>query len=701
MKTLTIITAILLLTACSAPQPAVPATVPAASTAPQAPHTVANPVTETVGGITITDPYRWLEDQDAPATRQWIAQQNAYTDAVLGNRPEAQLFAPRLEQLLSTDQVTTPIVRNGRYFFKRRPVGQDLYSIYMRDGANGQDQLLIDPAPLSADHTVNVDIEEVSNDGAQLAYSVRRGGADEVEMHFFDVATRKDTGVALPVARYYGVSITPDKSTVYFTRATPSGPRVYRRATSGGAETELFGSGYTKEKIIYAGLSDDGRYLLIHVLHGSAPKKTEIYLDDLRDAAPIQTVVNDLDFRSYAEVAGDALVIQTNWNAPNDRVMVAQAAQPRKEGWKEIVPENPKAAIQGVSLAGGRIYVRYLEEVKPRLIGFDLDGGKRDEISFDALGTLADMSGTWSSPVAFYSFSSFHVPPTIYQYDVTTRERSTFARVSAPVVPENFTVEQVWYPSKDGTRVPMFVLYKKGLVRDGSHPTYLTGYGGFTSSQLPSFSPRAVAWAEQGGVFAVANLRGGGEFGEAWHRAGMLEQKQNTFDDFIAAAEYLVRERYTAPQHLGIAGGSNGGLLVTAAETQRPDLFGAVICRYPLIDMLRYHKFLVGSFWVPEYGSADEASQFPFIYAYSPYQHVKQGTKYPATLFVTGDADTRVAPLHARKMTALMQASAANGPDDPILLRYHESFGHSGGEPLHVQVKNQAEEMGFLWWQLR
>jgi prolyl oligopeptidase len=351
-----------------------------------------------------------------------------------------------------------------------------------------------------------------------------------------------------------------------------------------------------------------------------------------------------------------------------------------------------------MSLAGGRVFVRYLEDVKPRLVGYDLAGAAKDDVRFDTLGDLGDASGTWDSPVAFFKFSSFHVPPTIYQYEPARAQRAVFARQSVAVNEADFVLEQQWYTSKDGTRVPMFVLYKKGLERNGKNPAYLTGYGGFLSSSLPSFTPRAVAWAENGGVYVVANLRGGAEFGEAWHRAGMLDRKQNTFDDFIAAAEHLVANRFTSSKHLGIAGGSNGGLLVMAAATQRPDLFGAVVCRYPLIDMLRYHKFLVGSFWVPEYGDPDKPEEFRWLYAYSPYHRVRQGEKYPATLFITGDGDTRVAPLHARKMTALMQW--ANGGNEPILLRYHVALGHSGGEPRSVTVKNQAEEIAFLWWQL-
>ncbi|HYC58955.1 MAG TPA: prolyl oligopeptidase family serine peptidase [Thermoanaerobaculia bacterium] len=644
-------------------------------------------VAETLHGVEIRDPYRWLEDQDAPATRDWIARQNTYTDAILGNRPEPALFAPRLRELLSTDKVSTPMYRAGRYFFKRREVGQDLYSIYMREGATAKDQLLIDPAPLSADHTTNVGVSDVSTDGKVLAYFVRKGGADEYEIHFFDVDARQDIGTPLPLARYYGTTVTPERQ-VYFTRQNADGPRVYRRALGGGAETEVFGAGYTKEKIIFNTSSDDGRYMLIHVFHGSAPKKTELYLDDLRDNEPARTVVNDLDFRSTGEMAGDFVVIQSNWDAPNDRVFVAPAASPGRANWKEIVPENPKAAIQGTSLAGGRVFVSYLEDVKPRIIGYDLQGDRKEEVSFDTLGNLATMSGTWDSPLAFFSFSSYHMPPTIYQYDVARGERTVFARESAPVVSENFTVEQVWYPSKDGTRIPMFLMYKKGLQRNGKNPTYMTAYGGFTSSMLPNFSASAITWAEQGGIYAVPNLRGGGEFGEGWHRAGMLDKKQNTFDDFIAAAEFLIRERYTSSRNLGISGGSNGGLLVAATAMQRPELVSAVICSFPLIDMIRYHQFLVAGYWVPEYGSSADPEQFRWLYAYSPYHHVKRGTKYPAMLFITGDADTRVAPLHARKMTALMQRDAANGPEDPILLRYHEAFGHSGGEPLNVQVTN-------------
>ncbi len=663
------------------------------------PVSEAKAVAEAIQGVTITDPYRWLEDQNSPETREWINRENAYTDAVLANLPDRARFAQRIESLLNTDQMSFPIVRNGRYFFTKRPAGQELFSIYMRESANGPDILLIDPAPMNPKHTTNVGIEAVSDDGKTLSYYVRQGGADETEVRFYDADGRRDLGLPLNTARYFGVSLTPDGRTIYFTRYTTKQQHVYRRAVTGGDEQPLFGEGYGADKLVSSGISDDGKYLLINVSYGAAAKKSEIYVKDLAAEGPIRTVVSDLDARFSVDEADGKLILETNWNAPNERVMITDVATPERANWKELVPENKNAALQGVSPAGGKLYLRYLENVRPRVIGYTLDGQSQEEIKFDTLGTVTNIIGKWESPVAFYGFSSFAVPQTIYAYDIASHQSTQFFRVSAPVNSADFNVEQVWYTSKDGTRVPMFLMYKKGLQRNGSNPTLLTGYGGFVISSLPGFNASAVTWAENGGVYALANLRGGGEFGEAWHRAGMLQNKQNVFDDFIAAAQYLIDQRYTSPQHLGISGGSNGGLLVTAFLTQRPELVKAVVCSYPLIDMIRYHRFLVASFWVPEYGSSEDPEQFKWIYAYSPYQHVVKGTKYPAVLFISGDSDTRVAPLHARKMTARMQANT--GSFNPVLLRYHIASGHSGGEPLKEQVNNQAESLGFLMWQLR
>jgi prolyl oligopeptidase len=332
-------------------------------------------------------------------------------------------------------------------------------------------------------------------------------------------------------------------------------------------------------------------------------------------------------------------------------------------------------------------------------VAFDTGGNELGEIEFDGIGSVSGIAGRWDDSEAYFTFSSFHIPSTIYQYDVETGEKSQWFQPEIPVNPDDFEVQQVRYTSKDGTEVPMFLVHKKGLELNGKNPTLLYGYGGFRSSQTPGFSSSAAVFASKGGVWAVANLRGGGEFGEEWHQAGMLERKQNTFDDFIAASEWLIEKGYTSPDHLGIYGGSNGGLLVGAAMTQRPDLYDAVVCTYPLLDMVRYDKFLVAKYWVPEYGTASNPEHFPFIYEYSPYHNVEKGVDYPATLFITGDGDTRVAPLHARKMTALVQAKSAL--ERPVMLRYHEDQGHAGGTPVSQQIEDATEFLSFLLWRLQ
>jgi prolyl oligopeptidase len=356
--------------------------------------------------------------------------------------------------------------------------------------------------------------------------------------------------------------------------------------------------------------------------------------------------------------------------------------------------------LLGTSAVGERLFLRYLQDVKPRVIAYGLDGASQGEIHFDTIGTLSDVSGTWSSPTAFYRFSSFALPPTTYAYDVPTGKSSIFFRQSAPVNPDDFTVDQVWYASKDGTRVPMFIMYKKGLQRNGANPTLLTGYGGFNASQLPGFSATAVTWAENGGVYALANLRGGSEFGEAWHHAGMLQNKQNVFDDFAAAAESLVAQGWTSRDHLGISGGSNGGLLVGAAMTQRPELFNAVACAVPLLDMLRYQRFLIARFWIAEYGSAEDAEQYRWLRAYSPYHNTQAGTRYPAVLFTTAEGDSRVDPGHARKMTALVQWLQRGESDAVTLLRVDRDAGHGIGKPLDKQVEDYADQLAFFAWRL-
>jgi prolyl oligopeptidase len=672
---------------------------PRATASPGVPATAVNEVKETIHGVDIIDPYRWLEDQNSPQTRSWIDAQNAFTDSLLAKIPGRDALRQSVSGFLRTETMSIPTVRNDRYFFTRRQPDQDQSLLYMRRGATGKDEVLVDPLALNPQHTTTVNLVGVSDDGSWMIYALREGGEDETTRYLFDVDAHKNLPDKFPRARYSGMSITPDKSAVYYTKVMPEGPRVFvhKVGTDVDKDVEIFGKGYGPEKIIGSGLSQDGRYLLIEVSYGAAAVKTDVYFQDLAAKGPIRPVVNDLDAAFNARIGGDKMYLLTNWKALKGRIMEVDLKNPERDHWREIVPESD-ATIDDFALVNGKIEAELTRNVIITMKVLDSSGKLVREITPPTLGTFSGLVGRWNNNEAFYAFNSFHRPTTIYRYDVATGKQSVWFQAKVPLEADKYEVKQVWYASKDGTKIPMFLAHAKGLKLDGSHPTLLTGYGGFNLSSNPTFSAFAAAWIANGGVWALANLRGGGEFGEAWHHAGMLEKKQNVFDDFIAAAEWLVSNKYTSPAHLAIRGRSNGGLLMGAMITQRPDLFAAVSCGYPLLDMVRYHKFLVAKFWVPEYGSADDPEQFKYLYAYSPYHHVSKGTKYPAVMFVSGDSDTRVAPLHARKMCALMQW--ANGSDRPILLHYDVTSGHSGGKPISKIIEDRVDELAFLCWQL-
>ena len=664
------------------------------------PKTAVNEVKEMVQGTEIVDPYRWLEDQNSPETRAWIDAQNAYTDSLIAKLPGRDALQRQLSALIKIDTMSAPAVTNNRYFFSKRSADQDQSSLYMRKGIDGPDELLVDPLPLSPEHTVTVGFSSITKDGKLMSYFVRQGGADEITPHLFDVDAHKDLADVFPKARYSGFAILNDRSGVYLTRDTPEGPRVYfhKMGSDSATDTEIFGKGYGPEKIIISSVTEDDHYLQISVLHGSSATRTEIYVKDLASHGPLVTVVKDVESAFNRQIGGDHMYVRTNWKAAKWRIMEVDLKNPAMDKWREVVPEGENV-LEGFSLVGGKLALRVSENVVPHLKLVDTNGKLVREVPVPTLGSISGLGGRWSRDEAFYAFNSYHIPSTIYRYDVATGKQTVWFQSKVPVESAKYEVKQVWYTSKDGTKIPMFLAHAKGLKLDGSNPVLLTGYGGFNLSQMPGFSAFSAAWMANGGVYAVANLRGGGEFGEAWHHAGMREKKQNVFDDFIAAAEWLIANKYTSPAKLAIRGGSNGGLLVGAALTQRPDLYGAVICSYPLLDMVRYQNFLVAKYWVPEYGSSDDPAQFKYIYAYSPYHHVKAGMKYPSVLFISGDSDTRVAPLHARKMTAIMQA-ATTGSDRPVLLHYDTAAGHSGGTPVGKQIENDVDELSYLLWQL-
>ena len=462
----------------------------------------------------------------------------------------------------------------------------------------------------------------------------------------------------------------------------------------------IFGEGRDPQDWLDATLSNDDRWLLIAVSQGWT--KTELYLQDLKAGSAPLRITEGKNFLYGGEIDNGKIFITTNEDAPRYRAFVVNASSPERANWKEIVPQSD-AVLQNVGMVNGLLLASYEKNASSQLRLLDIDGKLLGDIRLPAIGTIFGLGGKWNRKEAFLAFHSFTIPDSVFQINLADRSTSLWAKVDAPGIDsEKYEVKQVWFNSKDGTRVPMFVFHKKGLELNGQNPTMLTGYGGFNTSMTPAFVPARYLWLEHGGVYAVANLRGGAEFGEDWHRAGMLDKKQNVFDDFIAAAEFLISQKYTDKDHLGIIGGSNGGLLMGAALTQRPDLYRAVVCQVPLLDMLRYQNFQIAKLWVPEYGSSEDPKQFEWLYAYSPYHHVKQGTEYPAILFMSADTDTRVDPMHAKKMSALMQAEAANGRsrEHPILLRIDTKAGHGAGKPIAKQVEDLTDIYSFLFWQL-
>jgi len=595
----------------------------------------------------------------------------------------------------------TPLERAGSYFFRKRLAGEQQFSIYVRRGWTGKDERLLDPAKLSRDPNTSVGLSDVSRDGKLVAYSVKSGGADETSLHVLNVTTGKTLEDELPTARYLGVSFAPDGASLYYARNNKQGTLLYQHllGTLAARDTLLFGREFRGEALagndlFSAEVTDDGHYLVVEINRGVPARRVDIVYRDLtRPGGPFEVLVWGLDSRFSAIWAKGAWFVKTDYKAPNGRILKADAGI-MPEAWQSVVPEG-KDAIEGWSIVGGRLYVNRLVDVKTETTVYSLDGKATGKVEYEGIGTSSGISGRTTDRYGYFSFSSFVTPWPTYRLDTATGKREVFFRPRISFDSSQYELKQVFFKSKDGTRIPMFIAGKKGLKQDGTERLLMTGYGGFDVSMTPGWNPEYAWWLEQGGWFALPNLRGGGEYGENWHEQAMFEKKQNVFDDWFAAAEYLIANKYTSAEHFAITGRSNGGLLMGAAITERPELYSAVLCGYPLLDMLRYQKFLVGSFWTTEYGSAENEKQFPYLLKYSPYQNVKGGTAYPAVMFFTGDSDTRVDPLHARKMTALLQAASSSGR--PILLHYSLAGGHSAGVSVDQQIQDDADQLTFLW----
>lgn len=667
---------------------------------PPPPPTAPSQITETIHGVQVADPYRWLEDSGSEQTKQWIAAQQAYTDSLLTRRPAMESLRKQVRAFADLEQAQRCIYRNGRYFVLKREPGHPVAALYMREGEEGADKLLIDPAAWSADHSDTIDLLNVSQDGKLAAYGVRHGGRDQLSIHFFDVTASHDLPDVLPEARYiyWSLPIAPDASRVFYIRFDDAGPRIceHRIGAPVASDRVLFGNDLGPDKIALLHLSADGKLLLIDVLHG-ASGSTDVYAKPLESNGETRAIVKDVDATFAAQSAGGKIYILTNWKTPRGRIVAVDPADPAAAHWNTVVPEGP-GTIQSFELAGGHILVNQLTDAHSELRVFDVDGRQTDSIALPGLGSVTGADADWNSSIICFPYTSFQVPITYFTYSLETRKLAAISKPAPLPQLADIVVEQVWFRSLDGTRVPMFLAHKKDLKKDSRLPVLLYGYGGFNWAQLPEFSPEVAAWLAHGGVYAVANIRGGNEFGEAWHRAGELDKKQNSFDDFIAAARWLIDNHFTNPSRLAIQGLSNGGLLVTACITQRPDLFAAAIGRYPLIDMVRYEHFSIARWWTSEYGSANDPAQFKWLYSYSPYHHVKKGTAYPAVLLITGEGDTRVDPSHARKMTAMLQSATSSGK--PILLLYDSKSGHSSSLSTAAEVEQASHELAFLFWQL-
>ncbi len=680
-------------------------------TLPAPPPTEAVPVSDDYFGTKIADSYRWLEDANSTETRAFIDAQNAYTARYLKQARIRSQVQDDLDALENVSEAGAPLERAGSYFFRKRLAGEQQFSIYVRHGwtsppgANpsgiGKDQRLIDTAKLTRDPNTSVGIEDVSRDGSLVAYWLRQGGADEASIHLLNVKTGKTLEDELPAARYSRVVFAADGASLYYARNDKAGTLLYQHVlgTRVSHDPLVFGHEFRGEALggndLFSGtVTDDGRYLVVEINRGVPPRRVDIVYRDLaKPDSPFEVLVWGLDSRFHAVWARGAWYVSTDYKSPKGRILKADPGV-MPEAWTTIVPEGPDV-IDEWSIVGGKIYVNRLKDVKTETSVYTLDGKPAGTVDYETIGSASGVAGRTTDRYGYLSFSSYIVPPTIYRLDTATGKREVFFQSKVTFDSSQFELKQVFFKSKDGTRVPMFIAGQKGLKIDGTERLLMTGYGGFNSSMTPHWTPAWAWWMAQGGWFAVPNLRGGGEYGESWHEAGMFEKKQNVFDDWFAAAQYLIDSKYTSAQHFAITGRSNGGLLMGASIAQRPELFSAVWCGYPLLDMLRYEKFKVGNYWTTEYGAADNENQFPYLLKYSPYQNVKAGTAYPAVMFFTGDSDTRVDPLHARKMTPLLQAASSSGR--PILLHYSLAGGHSAGVSVDQQVQDDADQLTFLW----
>lgn len=676
----------------------------------------AYPETQTVAhkdtffGKSVPDPYRWLENDTAETVAQWVASQNEVTQTYLDAIPFKDKIRQRLTDLWNYEKYSAPFKEGPYYFFSKNDGLQNQFVLYIQESLDGEAEVFLDPNTFSADGTIALAGTSFSHDSKYFAYSTTESGSDWRTIYVMEVESRKMLTDTIRWAKFTGISWykdgffysaydQPDEKLALSSFNNEHKVYYHKLGTPQEADRLIFGGPGQAVRYANAQVTEDERFLVIYAAIRTSGNK--LYLKDLAQPdAPLIEMVDNYDHdHSVVYNDGNTLYIATYAGAPNRKVVTVDASAPQAENWEDLIPEKAQV-LSNVSTAGGKLFLSYLEDASTQIYQYGLQGREEKKIEFPALGTAGGFGGKKSDTEVFYTFTSFTYPPTIYRYDIQSGTSTLFRQAAVDIRPEDYETRQVFYESKDGTKVPMFIVFKKGIdVQDGARPTYLYGYGGFNISLRPSFNISRMLWLEQGGIFAMPNLRGGGEYGKAWHEAGTQMNKQNVFDDFIAAAEYLIQEGYTSREKLAIFGGSNGGLLVGACMTQRPELFKVAVPAVGVMDMLRYHKFTAGAGWIHDYGCADSSqAMFEYIYGYSPVHNVREGVSYPATLVKTADHDDRVVPAHSFKFIAELQKKHAG--DSPVMIRIDTKAGHGGGKPTDKIIEELADTYAFVYQNL-
>ena len=718
MNALRLCTAVVLLgVGCTKPVLPVTAPAPAVSAAPTVTATVPvstkkmlpypdnqpGSASDVLFGTEVKDPYRWLEDDKDPAVKAWMSAQNALARGELKTLPERDAIATRLKELMYVDDLSAPAHRGGRYFFTRRSAVQEKAVVYFKDGKAGAEKVLLDPNTWSADGSSSLGGWRVSQDGKKVAYTVHLQNKDEATLHVIDVGSGVESKIdQIAGAKYASAAWTKQGDGFYYT-GLPTDPAIPVADLPGHAEVRFhkLGTAPSTDVIVHpktgnssqfleVDISEDGSTLFIAIQQGWSGN--ELYFKDLRKAGELVPLATGFKAHYSAIAHQGALYVSTDEGASNWKILKADPKKPERAAWREILPEDPAATLDHVSIMGGKLAISYLSKAASRLEIRDLGGKLERVIQLPGIGTAYMASGRELEDEAYFGFQSFTTPYSVFELSMKTGKSSLYSEVKVPIDKQRFVVEQVTYQSKDHTPVTMFIVHAKDLPRNGENRTLLYGYGGFQVSMTPGFAASIYPWLERGGVYAIANLRGGSEYGERWHQDGMLDKKQNVFDDFAAAAEFLIQNKYTSAEHLVISGASNGGLLTGASTVQHPELFAAVLCGVPLVDMVRYEKFGSGRTWSSEYGTVEKEADFRTLLAYSPYHHITPGTKYPALLMLSADSDDRVDPMHARKFAAALQDASTGGP---VLLRIEKNSGHGGADLRRAEVEKSADRLAF------